>query len=51
MSGGLLIGLLINAVLRETGHKITSKDAASLQEYHAEGHPLSLATNTQARKM
>ena len=35
---GMSGGLLINALLRETGHEITGKDAASLQKYHAEAY-------------
>jgi HAD superfamily hydrolase (TIGR01549 family) len=35
---GMSGGLLINALLRETGHEITSKDAAHLQRWHAEAY-------------
>jgi beta-phosphoglucomutase-like phosphatase (HAD superfamily) len=35
---GMSGGLLINALLRETGHEITSKDAAHLQKWHAEAY-------------
>jgi len=34
MSGGLLV----NALLRETGHEITSTDADHMQKWHAEAY-------------
>ena len=35
---GMSGGLLVNALLRETGHEITSADAAHLQKWHAEAY-------------
>jgi HAD superfamily hydrolase (TIGR01549 family) len=35
---GMSGGLLINALLRETGHEITSADADHLQKWHAEAY-------------
>ena len=35
---GMSGGLLINALLRETGHEITSGDAANLQKWHADAY-------------
>lgn len=35
---GMSGGLLVNALLRETGHEITPADAAHLQKWHAEAY-------------
>ena len=35
---GMSGGLLVNALLRETGHELTNKDADRLQRWHAEAY-------------
>jgi HAD superfamily hydrolase (TIGR01549 family) len=35
---GMSGGLLVNALLRETGHRVTANEAAHLQEMHAEAY-------------
>jgi HAD superfamily hydrolase (TIGR01509 family) len=35
---GMSGGLFVNALLRETGHEVTSKEAARLQQMHAEAY-------------
>jgi hypothetical protein len=35
---GMSGGLLVNALLRETGHRVTAEEAAHLQQIHAEAY-------------
>src|SRR5438093_4484303 len=35
---GMSGGLFVNALLRETGHKVTGKEAAQIQRLHAEAY-------------
>jgi HAD superfamily hydrolase (TIGR01509 family) len=40
---GMSGGLLINALLRETGHRVSAEEAAHLQEIHAEAYARQVA--------
>jgi hypothetical protein len=40
---GMSGGLLINVLLRETGHRVTAEEAAHLQEIHAEAYARQVA--------